>query len=407
MFDVIVVGARCAGSPLAMLLSRKGCRVLLVDKAQFPSDTVSTHLIWQSGLAYAKRWGLLEKIAALGAPTIHTIRFLAGELEFSGSPPPLDGIDYAIGPRRTVLDKLLVDAAVDAGAELRENFYVSEVTAENGRVSGIRGRTGGGAAIVENARLIVGADGAHSVVATAVKAPKYNERPSTSPGYYAYWRGGPPAPDFEIYFKTGWGGGLFPTNDGQVCIVFAWRDSAEEQAGTPQEIYQRCLRQLPRTAEFVRSAQLVEPVTGKRDLPGFFRRSHGDGWALAGDAGYHKHPLSAQGITDAFRDADLLSEAIDAGFSGRRDLNDALEDYESQRNKAVMPMFESTCQRALFDPFPAEMTALFRALQRDQRAADQFFGTDAGTVSLPEFFAPHNLESIIRNSEAASGGNGD
>src|SRR5262245_33717231 len=152
MHDVIIVGARCAGATLAMLLARKGYRVLIVDKAQFPSDTVSTHLIWHAGLARAKRWGLLEGIAGLGAPPIHKVRLNVGEFELAGSPPPVDGIDYAVAPRRTVLDKFLIDAAVKSGAELREAFYVSEVVTEGERVTGIRGRTSGGSTIVDNAR---------------------------------------------------------------------------------------------------------------------------------------------------------------------------------------------------------------------------------------------------------------
>jgi 2-polyprenyl-6-methoxyphenol hydroxylase-like FAD-dependent oxidoreductase len=185
MFDVIVVGARCAGSPLAMLLAPRGYRVLLVDKARFPSDTVSTHLIWQAALARAKRWGLLDRIVGLGAPPIRTVRFDIGEFEFAGCPPPLEGIDYAVAPRRTVLDKLLVDAAVEAGAELREDFYISEILAEAGRVTGIRGRVSNGTVVAEKARLVIGADGRHSLVAHAVRAPKYNVRRSTACAYYA------------------------------------------------------------------------------------------------------------------------------------------------------------------------------------------------------------------------------
>ena len=159
MFDAIVVGARCAGSPLAMLLARRGCRVLLVDKAKFPSDTVSTHVIWQAGLARAKRWGLLDRIVALGAPKIRTVGFDGGDFALSGTPPPADGVDYAIAPRRTLLDKVLVDAAVEAGAELREEVYVSEVVTESGRVTGVRGQAAGGAALDERARIVIGADG--------------------------------------------------------------------------------------------------------------------------------------------------------------------------------------------------------------------------------------------------------
>src|SRR5205823_14005036 len=148
-------------------------------------------------------------------------------------------------------------------------------------------------------------------------------------------------------------------------------------------------------AEFLRSGEQVEPLAGMRELPGYFRQSWGEGWALAGDAGYHKHPLSAQGITDAFRDADALSEAIDAGLSGRRELNDALREYQRLRDEAVMPMYESTLARATLMAPPPEHVALFRALQHNQAEADRFFGTDAGTISIAELFAPENLGKIV------------
>jgi flavin-dependent dehydrogenase len=398
MFDVIVMGARCAGSSLAMLLARKGYRVLAVDKARFPSDTVSTHVIWQAGLARAKRWGLLDRIAALGAPPIRTVSFSAGDVSFAGSPPPLEGIDYFVAPRRILLDKMLVDAAREAGAEIREGSYISEVVTENGRVAGISGRTTDGGSFEQKARIVVGADGAHSMLAHSVKAEKYNTRPAVSGGYYSYWRGGPRVTDFEIYFGDGWGGALFPTNDGLTCVVGSWTDSFAGPNGEPEVGYRRFMKSVPRIAEFLKNGTQAEPLAGMRELPGYFRRSWGDGWALAGDAGYHKHPLSAQGISDAFRDADFLSEAIHDGLSGRRELSDALAEYQQRRDQAVMPMYESTCMRATMALPPPEAMALFRALQYNQSEADRFFGTDAGTVPMTEFFAPDNLHRIVRES---------
>src|SRR6202040_1023189 len=168
------------------------------DKARFPSDTVSTHVIWQAGLARAKRWGLLDRIAAVGAPPIRTVRLSVGDVALAGTPPALDGIDYFIAPRRMVLDKMLVDAAREAGAEVREGCYVAEIVSENGRITGISGRALNGEAFEEKARVVVGADGAHSLLAHAVKAEKYNTRPAASGGYYSYWRGGPAATAFEI-----------------------------------------------------------------------------------------------------------------------------------------------------------------------------------------------------------------
>jgi 2-polyprenyl-6-methoxyphenol hydroxylase-like FAD-dependent oxidoreductase len=383
-----------------MLLARKGYRVLVADKARFPSDTVSTHVIWQAGLARAKKWGLLDRIAALGAPPIRTVSFSAGDVAFAGTPPPLDGIDFFIAPRRIVLDKMLVDAARGAGAEIREGCYIGEILSEQGRVTGISGRTLDGESFEEKARVVVGADGAHSMLAHAVRAEKYNTRPAVSGGYYSYWRGGPAVTDFEIYFGDGWGGALFPTNDGLTCVVGSWTAAF---AGDPETGHRRFMETVPRIAEFLKDGRQVEPLAGMRELPGYFRNSWGDGWALAGDAGYHKHPLSAQGISDAFRDADFLAEAIDDGLSGRQELSKALAGYQQRRDDAVMPMYESTCMRATLALPPPEVMALFRALQHNQPEADRFFGTDAGTVPMTDFFAPDNLYRIVRDSSHAAG----
>jgi len=399
MFDVIVVGARCAGSALAMLLARKRYRVLLVDKARFPSDSVSTHLIWQAALARAKRWG---RITRLGAPPIRPVRLDIEEFELAGCPPLLDGNDYAVAPRRTVLDKLLVDAAVEAGAELLEDCYIGELLTEAGRVTGIRGRTSTGAVVAEKARLVIGADSRHSLVAHAVRTPKCNARPSTYSAYYAYWRGGPALSDFEICWRTGFAGVAFPTNDGLVCIAGVRTDSFPGPNTRPEESYRRFMEQVPRAAEFLDKAEQVEPVIGVRDLPGYFRKAYGDGWALVGDARYCRHPLAAQGIVDAFRGADLLSKAIEDGFSSSRDLNAALAHYERRRNEAVMPIYESICERARLEPFLPELIALFRIPRHNRSEAYPFFGTGAGTVSITELFAPENVERMIRAAPAAA-----
>src|SRR5688572_22601793 len=174
-YDVIIVGARCGGSPTAMLLARKGYRVLLVDRATFPSDTLSTHVVQPHGVARLARWGLLDRLIASGCPPTHTYAFNFGPLAITGSPGTADA-PVAYCPRRTVLDKLLVDAAVAAGAELREAFAVDEVLVSDGRVTGIRGHGKDGANVVERAPLVVGADGRHSLVARAVSPEIYNER---------------------------------------------------------------------------------------------------------------------------------------------------------------------------------------------------------------------------------------
>jgi flavin-dependent dehydrogenase len=400
MYDAIVVGARCAGSPTAMLLARKGYRVLLVDRATFPSDIMSTHYIHQPGVAALKRWGLLERLVATGCPPIKQFSMDVGPFALVGSPPPADGVSVGYCPRRTILDKLLVDAAVEAGAELREAFTVEDMVRDGDRVAGVRGHTKGGAPIVEQARVVIGADGHHSLVARAVKAPRYNERPALGCAYYTYWSG-VPMEAFELYMRphrTPWG---FPTHDGLTLIGAAWtHDEFHAYRADIEGNYLKTLELAPGLAERVRAGKREERFVGTADVPNLFRKPYGQGWALVGDAGYHKDPCTAQGITDAFRDAELLAAALDAGFSGRGPLEEALAEYERRRNETVLPMYELTCQLATQDPPPPEMRQLFAALRANPAEADRFFGTLAGTVPIPEFFAPEHVMQIVGGTSA-------
>ena len=222
-YDAIVVGARCAGSPTAMLLARKGHRVLLVDKATFPSDTMSTHHVHPPGVAALERWGLLERLESTGCPPVETYSFDFGPLTIAGSPQPIEGIARGYCPRRTVLDQLLVDAAVEAGAELREAFTVDEILADDGTVTGIRGHAKGGATVTERARVVIGADGKHSLVAKAVKPEQYHERRSHLAMYYAYWSGLPTAgfdTTIRAEHRRGWA--AVSTHDDLTVVPFGW-----------------------------------------------------------------------------------------------------------------------------------------------------------------------------------------
>ncbi|MDQ3955882.1 MAG: FAD-dependent monooxygenase [Actinomycetota bacterium] len=220
MYDVIIVGARCAGSPTAALLARKGHKVLVVDRARFPSDTMSTHFIHHPGVAHLARWGMLDKMMATNVPPITSTAFGA-----VGEPPveipPIPGIPGAIAPRRTVLDKILVDEAVAAGAELRENFTFEDVVREDDRVVGIRGRSTEGNTVTEKALLVVGADGRHSSFATAVGADAYKHVAPLGCGYYSYWSGFANK-GVEVYFLDTNVFILFPTNDGLTVVIALW-----------------------------------------------------------------------------------------------------------------------------------------------------------------------------------------
>lgn len=395
MYDVIVVGARCAGSPTAMLLAQRGYRVLLVDRATFPSDTLSTHFVKPPGVAMLRRWGLLDQVIASGCPPVPRFRFDYGSTVLVGSPPPLDGGRESYAPRRMILDTILAEAAARAGAEVRPAFTVDAMLTDGEQVVGIRGHARGGAAFTERARLVVGADGRRSLVARAVAAPAYRARPALTCAYYSYWSDVPAEEQIEGYFLPRRAILVFPTNDGQVCVFLQWprAEFGSVRADVEGQVW-AAVAQVPGLAARLRAGRRAARLAGTGDLPNYFRTPYGPGWALAGDAGYHRDPLTAQGISDAFRDAQLLSEAIDAGLAGRQPLAEALAGYQRRRDEAATAMYELTCQRAALEPPAPEMSHLLAALQGNQADTDRFIGVIAGTIPIAEFFAPGNIQRI-------------
>ena len=395
MYDAIVVGARCAGSPTAMLLARLGYRVLLLDKAGFPSDTLSSHYIHQPGVARLKRWGVIDKVVASNCPPTRQVTFDVGPFALTGSPPSADGVACGYGPRRRVLDTILVEAAAEAGAQVREHFTVTDLLMDGDRVRGIRGHTAGGAQVTEEARIVIGADGLRSLVARAVQAPSYHEWPALTCAYYTYWSD-VPVVGAELYPRPERMILAFPTNDERTLTIVWWPHATfHEVRADIAGHFMQALDLAPTLAERIRNGKRSERFYGTADLPFFFRKPYGPGWALVGDAGYHKDPITAFGITDAFRDAELLAEAIDAGLSGKRPLEEALVDYERRRNEAALPSYELTHQFAALSPPPPEMQQLFAALCHNQEQTNRFFGAMTGTVPIPEFFAPENLGRIM------------
>jgi len=291
----------------------------------------------------------------------------------------------------------LLDAAAEAGVEVRERFYVERLTRDGERVTGIQGRTAAGTTVTEAAKIVIGADGMRSLVAREMQAAEYNVVPPLACFYLSYWSG-VPAQDLEWYPRENAGhlAALFPTNDGMICLTVARRNAAfAEYRSDIEGAFFKGLELIPQLAERVLQGKREEAYRGMGDLPNFFRKPFGPGWALVGDAGYHKDPITGQGITDAFEDAELLSAALDAGFSGSRDLPQALADYEQQRNQRVAAMYGFTCQMAALQLLPPVLQQLFASLRGNQAEIEQFLGTFAGTVSIPEFFSPQNVARII------------
>jgi 2-polyprenyl-6-methoxyphenol hydroxylase-like FAD-dependent oxidoreductase len=400
MYDAIVIGSRCAGAPTAMLLARQGRRVLLVDRATFPSDVLSGHTIQPGGVTYLDRWGLLERVRATGAPFLGKVRFDFGPVVLEGAPAPIDGIDEAICIRRTVLDTLLTDVAAEAGAEVRQGFTVKELLWEDGRVVGIRGRDASGQTVEERAAIVIGADGTGSFVARSVDAPAYHEQPTHTVNVYSYWRG-VDLEGIELYSRPDRFFIAIPTNDDLVMVVqIVPEHEAERYRGRIEAAFAETLAEVPHLAERVNAGQRVErfrwaPVSG-----GFFRQAGGPGWALVGDAGYHKDPITAQGMLDAFRDADLLAAAVHRGLDG--DLDAELAGYQDARDAAAMPMYEFTCDLASLAPPPPEVQALIAAVEGNDAQIPRFLGLIAGSVAIPDFFDPDSVGQIMAEATATA-----
>jgi flavin-dependent dehydrogenase len=332
MYDVIVVGARCAGAPLSMNLARGGHRVLVVDRAQFPSDTLSTHALTGDSVMRLQNWGVLDRvIAASGRPPGAPPKFFVDGQVFE-----VPGTSFA--PRRTVLDKVLVDAAREAGAEIREDCSVSGLLRNNeGLVTGIQYQSNGSTA-TEEARIVVGADGRNSFVARQVGAEVYNEKEALACGYYSYFTGFP-VEGIEVHFAPGLACFAFPTSHGQICLAVMQPTERFEEWRKDIEGGFRAAWETVGQGERFAQATRVEGFQGAAKLPNYYRKPFGPGWALVGDAGYLKDPVLGQGVNDAFRDAEALAQAIDRVLRGEVEFDAAMAGYQQARDMASGPIF--------------------------------------------------------------------
>jgi flavin-dependent dehydrogenase len=395
MFDAIVVGGRCAGAATALLLARKGFKVLVVDKARFPSEIPQGHFIHRQGPRLLHRWGVLDQIVRSGCPPVTKITMDLGDFPLTGTDLMHDGVAYGYGPRRSTLDAILINAATESGAEFRDGFSVDDYVFYDTAVIGIRGRSyRKGVHISERARITIGADGRHSSLAHAVGAPAYEEIPPLACWYFSYWSGAP-LDGLEIYLRGRSVIFAFPTNGGLTAVFIGWEIS--EFLRVRQNIaesFMNVLAGVPALEQRIRNGRQEERFYGAADVPNFFRKPYGKGWALVGDAGYHKDPYMALGISDALRDAELLASAIDDGLSGRQSLPDALAGYEQQRNTAAMQLYRQNAQLAEFGPVPEEELAIRAAIRGNQEETNKFYLARQGMVPPGAFFNPNNLQRL-------------
>jgi 2-polyprenyl-6-methoxyphenol hydroxylase-like FAD-dependent oxidoreductase len=396
MYDAIIVGARCAGSPTAMLLARQGFKVLLVDRATFPSDTISTHILWPHGAEILARWGLLGPLAATGAPPIcRHMTFDVGPFALRGVIPDANDGMGGFCPRRTVLDNLLATAAAEAGVECREGFTVDQLLVTDDVVVGVRGHGRDGRSVEERARMVIGADGVNSFVARAVRAQEYEVRPVAACGYYSYFSD-VEQDDIELYVRDRHAFGGAPTNDGLHLVMVNWpaRDFTAVRADVEAHVW-KALESAPDFAARVRQGRRQEKWYGTAGVPGYFRKPYGKGWVLVGDASYNRDPITAQGISDAFIDAQLLVDVLSRWLSGDGAFDERLAAHESARNERVRPMYEFTTHLAALEPPPPEMQTLFGALRGNQDATNAFLSAITGAIPLSDFMSNDNVGRII------------
>jgi flavin-dependent dehydrogenase len=403
MYDVIVVGSRCSGAPTAMLLARHGHRVLLVDKGTFPSDTVSSHYLHMTGLAKLGEWGLLDPLLATGCPRISKLTACIDDGEravwFHEPIPPMAGLTFGLAPRRRVLDKLLVDAAVAAGAELREGFTVQDLLFDGDRVSGVVGRGRGGPEERVAARMVVGADGVHSVVASRTQAEEYDSAPAGTAYWYSYWAD----TDFdEFIFTRAPGCELFvaPTHDELAMVMVGVRNDAfNEFRADVEGNYLRVLDRFPDQGKRVRAGSRVEPFSGSRFTRQWLRKPYGPGWALVGDAGYHRDPIVGVGMSDAIVHADMLAPAIHEVLTGPADQDAPLAAFHARRDQRVRATYEYSKRIATLDPLPPELMEVVAALPDDPVQRDRFLRIFGGETDFREFFSPENAGRIMADAQ--------
>jgi flavin-dependent dehydrogenase len=336
--DVIVVGARAAGAATAMLLARAGLRTIVLERGRPGADTLSTHALMKAAVVQLHRWGVLDRIVAAGTPAVRRATFDLPDRRLVVDVSSTHGVDALYAPRRTVLDPLLVDAAREAGADVRYGIAVDDVVQDQGRVRGVVTRDAVGRRQVLRAPLVIGADGMRSIVAERVGARIERQGRAAGASTYGYWSG-VEVDGYEWIFRPRAFAGLIPTNDGEVCVFVGATPERIGRGG--HALLRELLREVnPEVAARVESGRAPAGTRTFGGRPGFLRRAWGQGWALVGDAGYWKDPISAHGLTDALRDAELLARAVVASEGGGQAHRAAeLAGYQALRDRLSLPMF--------------------------------------------------------------------
>ena len=382
-YDVIVVGARAAGAATAMLLARRGMRVLAVDRARYGSDTLSTHALMRTGVLQLHRWGLLDAVRASGAPPVRSVTFRYPDETKRVDIKPSEGVDALYAPRRTVLDPILADAARESGAEVRFGVIVDGLLKDgDGRVTGISARDEFGHEFSARADLVVGADGIRSIVALGAGAPTTRQAFAEGAVVFGYFRNIETS-GFEWTYAPGLSAGLIPTNDGESCVFVGGstaRFHADVQPALAKGFHHLMGRVSPELAARIAGGEQTGRFRGFAAVRGYYRRPFGPGWALVGDAGLFRDPITTHGISDAFRDAELLARAVDG--------TSTMAEYERLRDEVSTDLFDVTEKIARYDWSMEEIRRLLYDVSRAMRAeVDLILGWDAPAAEEPQRLA--------------------
>lgn len=395
-FDVVIVGARAAGSATAIHLARRGLKVAMVDRASFPSDTLSTHVIYPNTIARLDVLGGLDAVMAHNPPPLYTSFHHQGRM-WVAPHTPIEGRDYAICVRRITLDGILVERARAEGVTVLEGFTVSGLLGSGTDADPVRGVIGSrdDKTIELHAPIVVGADGVNSSVSRLLGLKRERVMPTETMLYFAYWKGAKGRNTQDFFFDSPWIHAHFPADDDHHVVTMNGPVALRSEIKDLEAFYLERLRSIPELWARLEGAEKVSRVLGSRQLDGFYRRHTGPGWALVGDAAHFKHPAGAQGIGDAFHAAEVLAGMIADGSW--------MTAYPAWREEDSRE-FYAFCNHLREAPGDGGMEVLMSAMIADTGLARRFVDVWARTALpwrdvIP--FVP-GLEQVTRPSVEAS-----
>lgn len=398
-YDVIVVGARVAGASLAYELSKAGFEVLLLDKAHFPSETLSTHNFLNNSLAMLREMGVLNRLLQTNTPLYGRAYIQFDDTVIDGRFPEVEGETQCLCIRRKYLDLLLQEHALaQPGVTMVEGFRLTDVIKEGDTVTGVKGVYRNGETASFGAKLVVGADGRLSTLRRIVNSPCLLSVPTDFASYVGYYEGYKQDGDIHVeLYKVGDKMGIvFPTSDNSYVagVMFPlsdeyWMDRFRNSPDSAMlEIVESGFACAPFSGR-LRNAVQVEKVKGLRGYNNDWFQGMGKGWALVGDALSFKDPVVGQGMPDALYGARILTGIL----SRFRDWNDNWDrmaaQYHNQMEAKMMPRFQMACQFTKNVPFTEEQQMVNRFIAATPAATSAFLGVYNRAVE------PQQFESMI------------